>query len=164
MTMMTDTSKRQCFTSIQSRKLLGGMDSCQLCPSMDLVVFETSTSSQQSLYRTVSWQKVASIQREESASSSNNINASGSNCCCWSPNGRWIVVACDSQVSLYGVEPLANPPAGGGFGSSNGPTEAQHSWSLAHPVIGLSWMHVGRPHPTAWKSSEEELEEEVSWR
>jgi hypothetical protein len=156
--MLTDNpTKKQCFTSIQSRKLMGSLESCQLCPSMDLVVYGTSTASQQtSLYRTVSWQKVASITVPTSEQDFSSKT-------CWSPNGRWIAVATgDSQVSLYGVEPLANPPGGGSFGSSS--TEAQHFWNLSHPIVGFSWAHVGRPHPTAWKSSEAELEEEISWR
>jgi hypothetical protein len=151
--MLTDNPKKQCFTSIQSRKLLGGMESCQLCPAMDLVVFGTSTAKQQSLYRTVSWQKVASVASSSEAAP----------CTSWSPNGRWIAMACDSQVSLYGVEILANPP-GGFVPSTSASSEAQHAWTVSNLIIGLSWMHLGRPHPTAWKLTEEELEEEVSWR
>lgn len=160
-----DGNKKQCFTSIQSRKLLGGMDSCQLCPSMDLIVFGSS-ASQQSLYRTVSWQKVATINQDTTASSLESDapdTATVPTTTCWSPDGRWIVVANDSQVSLYGVEPLANPPGGATF-TNSGPTEAQHSWKVSHPVIGLSWAHVGRPHPTAWTPSTDEIEENVYWR
>jgi hypothetical protein len=154
--MMADETKyqqKQCFTCIQSRKLSAPLQTFELCPSMDLVVF--GTSAQQSLFRTVSWQKVANIQPLKETSQKTS--------CCWSPNGRWIAVAHDNYVSLYGVEPLANP-ADGGFTSSTGPTEAQHSWETSHPVVSLSWMHVGRRHPTAWKISEEESEEDASWR
>lgn len=154
-------TRKQCFTSIESRKLLGDMESFQLCPSMDLVVFGASTSPTQNLYRTVSWQKVASINMEESETKKQE---QGTSATCWSPNGRWIAVARDCLVSLHGVEPLANPPGGANFGNSSGPTEAQHSWYTQHPVLGLAWSHVGRRHPTAWKASTEELEEDVFWR
>jgi hypothetical protein len=155
-------AKKQCFTSIESRKLLGGMESFHLCPSMDLVVFGSSTSSTQNLYRTVSWQKVAAINVEEAETQPQQQTTTAT---CWSPNGRWIAVARDSLVSLHGVEPLANPPGGASFGSSSSaPTEAQHSWHTQHPVIGLSWSHVGRHHPTAWRASTEEEEDDVFWR
>jgi hypothetical protein len=154
-------TKKQCFTSIESRKLLGGMESFHLCPSMDLVVFGSSTSSTQNLYRTVSWQKVAAINVEESETQPPQQTTTAT---CWSPNGRWIAVARDSLVSLHGVEPLANPPGGASFGSSSTPTEAQHSWHTQHPVIGLSWSHVGQHHPTAWRASTEEEEDDVFWR
>ena len=144
---------KQCFTSIQSRKLSATLQTFELCPSMDLVIF--GTSAQQSLYRTVSWQKVANVQPLKETLQKTN--------CCWSPNGRWIAVAHDHKVALYGVEHLANPPDGG-FSSNTGPTEAQHSWELSHAVVALTWMHVGRPHPTAWSISEEESENDVSWR
>lgn len=157
--MMADNPRLQCFASIQSRKLLGSLESCQLCPAMDLVMFGTSTSKQQSLYRTVSWQKVASVSASSSSSSESTHCTSS-----WSPNGRWIAVACDSQVSLYGVEALANPTGGFAPASASASSEAQHSWTVANPIVGLTWMHVGRPHPTAWKLTEDELEEEVSWR
>lgn len=151
--MLTDNSKKQCFTSIQSRKILGDLESCQLCPSMDLILYGTSTTKQQNLYRTVSWQKVASITSPSESPP----------CTSWSPNGRWIAMACDSEVSLYGVEPLANPP--GGFAATTSPaSEAQHKWTVSCPIVGLSWMHVGRPHPTAWDLTDEEREEEISWR
>ncbi|CAJ1968858.1 unnamed protein product [Cylindrotheca closterium] len=157
------TTKKQCFTSIQKKKLLGAIDSFQLCPSMDLVVFGTSSTSAslQNLFRTVSWQKVASINLEESEKASNGESTSST--VCWSPNGRWIAVAKDSQVSLYGVEPLANPPTGTSFSGSSGPSEKNHSWRTQNPVISLYWAHVGRPHATAWKLSLEEEEEQTYW-
>ena len=156
-------TKKQCFTSIQKKKLLGAVDSFQLCPSMDLVVFGTSSTSAslQNLFRTVSWQKVASINLDESETAS--ISESSSTVC-WSPNGRWITVAKDSQISLYGVEPLANPSTGSSFSGSSGPSEKNHSWRTRSPVIGLYWAHVGRPHPTAWKLTLEEEEEQTFWR
>ena len=165
--LVDDSPKKQCFTSIQSRKLLGGMESCQLCPSMDLIVFGSSPS-QQSLYRTVSWQKVATINQDTASSSLKKDEPSKADpttktTTCWSPDGRWIVVANDTKISLYGVEPLANPPGGASF-NNNGPTEAQLSWDVQSPVIGLSWVHVGRHHPTAWKPSTDEVEDEVYWR
>eukprot|EP00980_Cylindrotheca_fusiformis_P020235 scaffold7316_cov123-Cylindrotheca_fusiformis.AAC.10 len=157
--------KKQCFTSIESRKLLGSMDAFHLCPSMDLVVFgSTALSKTHNLFRTVSWQQVALIHN-------NDVEESSSSKVCWSPNGRWIAVAHDTLVSLYGVEPLANPAAGASFGNGNNnnssstssTTEPQHSWHTHYPVIGLSWSHVGRDHPTAWKPSTDEEEEDVFW-
>jgi hypothetical protein len=123
---------------------------------MDLIVFGSS-AHQQSLYRTVSWQKVATINQDSELPLSQDEKT------CWSPNGRWVTVSYDHQVSLYGVEPLANPSGGVTF-TNSGPTEAQHSWHSQHKVIALSWAHVGRLHPTAWKASEDELEDEISWR
>ena len=119
----------------------------------DLVIF--GNSLQQSLFRTVSWQKVANLNvpRTETLKNTN---------CCWSPNGRLIALAHDHHVSLYGVEVLANPPDG--FSSSSGPTEAQHILVTSHPVVSLKWMHVGSPHPSVWDISEEESEADVSWR
>ena len=147
--------RKQCFTSIQSRKLLGHLESCNLCPSMDLVVYSTSANSHhQSLYRTLSWQKLATIAPDAE-------EPQGPCATCWSPSGRWIVVANDTLVSLYGAEPLANPPGGSGFASSG--NEAQYSWKCQAPVQGLSWAHVGRSHPTAWEPREEEEEQETSW-
>lgn len=156
-----NAAKKQCFTSIQKKKLLGSVNSFQLCPSMDLVVFSTSTSaSVQNLFRTVSWQKVASINLEESENASSNESSA----ICWSPNGRWITVAKGPEVSLFGVEPLANPSTGTSFSGSSGPSEKNHSWKTKSPVINLYWTHVGRPHPTAWKLSLEEEEEQTFWR
>jgi hypothetical protein len=165
------SSLKQCFTSIQSRKFLGNLESFNLCPSMDLVVYGTSESiHQHNLYRTMSWQKVASITPDtttatitsETEQEAGAAAAAHPAVTCWSPSGRWIAVAIDKTVSLYGVEPLANPPGGAGF--SNESTEAQHSWTVDHPVTGLFWAHVGRAHPTAWKTVEDEAEEELSWR
>lgn len=153
---------KQCFTSIQKKKLLGSLNSFQLCPSMDLVVFGTSSTSMslQTLFRTVSWQKVASINLEESETASTDESST----VCWSPNGRWITVAKDSQVSLYGVEPLANPSSVSSFSGNSGPSEKNHSWRTQSPVISLYWAHVGRPHPNAWKLNVEEEEEQTYWR
>lgn len=147
------TTAKQCFSSIQSRKLLGGLESCHLCPSMDLIVY--TAGSTQNLYRTMSWQKVATLVHEEDL-------ATTTSCCCWSPSGKWIAVANDKLVQLYGVEPLANP----GFSNTeSSSTEAQHSWTVENgSVKGLVWAHVGRAHPTAWRSLERELENEISWR
>lgn len=165
MTDEEEAPQKQCFTSIQSRKLLGGLESFHLCPSMDLLVYGTSAARhQQSLYRTMSWQKVASITPTNESASLEDAGAAAQHpaVTCWSPSGRWIVVAIDKSISLYGVEPLANPPGGGAFSSEA--TEAQHSWTVDHPVTGLFWAHVGRAHPTAWKIVEDETEEELSWR
>ncbi len=153
--MTEAVERKQCFTSIQSRKLLGNLESFLLCPSMDLVVYETSSSRhQQQMYRTVSWQKVATI--------TNEVEDDVQAVTCWSPSGRWIAVARDKTVSLYGVELLANPPGGAGF--SNEATEAQHSWTVDYPIKDLFWAHVGRSHPTAWRTCEDEREAELSWR
>jgi len=123
---------------------------------MDLVVYNASTAiHQHNLYRTMSWQKVAAITTETE-------DAPATTTTCWSPSGKWIAVANDKHVSLYGVEPVANPPGGGGFNSES--TEAQHSWMVDQPVIGLFWAHVGRAHPKAWKSLEDQVEDEISWR
>ena len=181
-----ETSQRrktkQCFTSIQSRKkLMGSLEGFHLCPSMDLVVFGThsvsssssSSSHHQNLYRTIHWQKVATITPDPSNETEGDMPLVAQQqhtpaVTCWSPSGRWIAVAMDKTVSLYGVEPLANPPGGlSGGGFSSDATEAQHSWTMEEdrqPVKGLFWAHVGRAHPTAWKTRKEEMEEEISWR
>jgi len=154
--MQVEEQPLQCFSSIQQRKLPGAIESCRLCPSMDLVLFGTSASSQHNIYRTVSWQKVASINPpEESKGSSPAL-------ICWSPNGEWVALGSQKKMSLYHVEQLANPPSGMSFGNSA--TEDQHRLSLSHSVIGVSWVHVGRPHPTAWEPTEDELASQVTWR
>jgi hypothetical protein len=176
----------------------------ELCPSMDLVLLDQGGIL--SIYRTLSWQKVAAIlpatprettnkngttDKISGHSSSSSSSTSSSLCFCWSPNGHWVAVANSTpqecQISLYGVENLANPvagvggsaappsdgPASSGMGGA-GPTDAQHSWSIVnkiqHPnhqtatVQSMHWIHVGRSHPTSCAVSAEEEEREMSWR
>lgn len=160
--MVIDTLSEplQCFTSIQSRKAFGDVDSLQLCPSMDLVLFSMSATRQQQLHRTVSWNKIATI-----APGDDIVGKGGrerTSTACWSPSGRWIVVAENAKVSLYDVEKVANRPIGSTFGSAN--TEADYMFQTSEPVQSLSWAHVGRRHPDAWIETEEEQEEDVSWQ
>jgi hypothetical protein len=103
----------------------------ELCPSMDLVVVESLSSSSSSssttsslvIYRTLSWQRVATINPTTSSTTAPNIatpsvpfaadNSNPKLCYCWSPNGQWVAVATSSRsdgegivISLHGVESL----------------------------------------------------------
>lgn len=145
------------FAVVQSRKFMAVdlPTNCQLaslCPSMDLVIVEspasaasssggggvgalatsrTSSSSTSSsslvIYRTMSWQKVATItpmnnQGEDEEGDIDHDDAAedgtsfGDNFTFpvsfgWSPNGQWVAVARHRHVALYGIEALANPMA-----------------------------------------------------
>jgi hypothetical protein len=194
-------------SSSSTRRVVGGtVESLNLCPSMDLCVYHTSKNHPSSrssaaaaagvdipLYRTISWQKVATI-RQDHNDDNDNVNnddhkdvgsddpphghepPTTTTTCCWSPSGRWIAVAMGHKVHLYGVELLANPPEGftGGGGGATATTTVQHSLerrrgqgqggsSSSSIVQGLYWAHVGRAHPTAWKMSQEEVEDALSW-
>jgi WD40 repeat protein len=158
----------QSFSSIQSRRVLGTLEALELCPSMDLCVYHTSTSTDIPLYRTISWQRVATIRQDDTDTSSSTTTTTTTTMtdpcsrCCWSPSGRWIAVARERNVHLYGVEPLANPPEG--YSGSNEATAVQHGLESSAVVTGLYWAHVGRAHPTAWNISEDEAEDYLSWR
>jgi hypothetical protein len=190
MTTTTTTDERDaqpCFSSIQSRKfwapLCNGV--CQLCPSMDLVVLglegnntnnsnngqdAAASSSTLWIHRAISWQKLATLP----------FNDNPATRCVWSPDGRQLAVATTTtacgannnnnnnqhhQVQLFGVESLSNPPATMGAAS----TTPNHIIELDYlpeqeMIVGLSWAHVGQPHPTAWTRTEEEREAQDSWR
>lgn len=157
---------QQSFSCIQSRRVLGNLQGLALCPSMDLCIYHTSASADIPLYRTMSWERVATIRQEEKDASithqqQHSLSSAG-HCCRWSPSGKWIAVAVQDQVHLYGVEPLANPPEG--YASASEATQVQYSLVVSDSVTGLYWAHVGRAHPTAWNRSENEIEEELSWR
>jgi hypothetical protein len=179
-----DTNTRPCFSSIQSRKFWAPLcnEVCQLCPSMDLVVLGleqgnhsninnnndnsggqaaavSSSSSTLWIHRAISWQKLATLPFHDHPATR----------CVWSPDGRQlaVAVACTGannrqQVQLFGVESLSNPPATMGAAS----TTPNHILELPEQqeIVGLSWAHVGQPHPTAWTLTEEEREARVSWR
>ena len=197
----------QCFSAIQSRKfLLLSSPSCApqslpvpfqlaaLCPSMDLVLVESPTSSSSTslvIYRTLSWQRVATINPTTNTNTNTSTSTSTTNsvensttsklCYCWSPNGQWVAVAASSTlgegiISLYGVENLHlgggvtgnSSYAGSGPTGSSGPTDAQHSWSIptadSNIIQAMHWLHVGRNHPSACEASRTEYEQEISWR
>jgi uncharacterized membrane protein YgcG len=169
-------------------------NACRLCPSMDLVVLGMPEAQQQQqsstltttntttvlpaatslwIHRTVSWQKLATLTYDKDTEM-------GATHVCWSPDGRLLAVAlAQSKVILYPVESLSNQGsanggasggAGGGFafGSTGGSDALSHHTLdlslLSSRIVGLTWAHVGRPHPTAWKLSQDQVEDQVSWR
>jgi hypothetical protein len=164
-----------------------------LCPSMDLILVESPNSSSSTslvIYRTLSWQRVATINPNTNTSSTTSTSTSTSTttsvenstyklCYCWSPNGQWVAVAASTRdegvISLYGVENLHlgggstgnSSYAGSGPTGSSGPTDAQHSWSIPTAdsnIQAMHWLHVGRNHPSACEASRTEYEQEISWR
>ena len=206
---MADTC--QSFSILQSRKFLlpatkGASDVdvnetkrstlsrlAKLCPSMDLILVQSSNSSSSLvIYRSLSWQKVADITLPESlGDTTEGVGSSSSSSknplsYCWSPNGQCTAVAHDSSIFLYGVESLVTASgAGAGGGATSGSSNA--TWTIdllreqkqQHPstigsssksddahvgVLGLHWLHVGKYHPTAAFPSAAEDEQEVSWR
>jgi WD40 repeat protein len=179
-TTTTDEGDTQpCFSSMQSRKFWAPPCSevCQLCPSMDLVVLglegnHTNTNTNNNgqaeaaaaaaastlwIHRAISWQKLATLPFHDNPATR----------CVWSPDGRQLAVACaNNQVQLFGVESLSNPPATMGAASTTPNHVLEFQWpeQQQQQIVGLSWAHVGRPHPTAWTLTEEEREAQVSWR
>jgi hypothetical protein len=179
--MMSTTDEgdtpQPCFSSIQSRKFWAPLchEVCQLCPSMDLVVLGlegnnnhgqavAASSSTLWIHRAISWQKLATLPFHDNPATR----------CVWSPDGRQLAVACGGgannnhqktkvQVQLFGVESLSNPPATMGATSTT-PNHILEFESSEQEIVGLSWAHVGQPHPTAWTLTEEEREAQVSWR
>ena len=181
-----------------------------LCPSMDLVIVESHNKNSRSskdndaaaatvpsasldIYRTMSWQKVASISTNTDSSSDmsddkGNISPPPPLRYGWSPNGQCVAVARGNKLSLYGVEDLSNPLAGDadiGVSNNDGgsnindssPSSSSSSSSSSHSMFtmtlpsretstirSLCWVHVGRDHPTASAPSQDELEREISWR
>jgi hypothetical protein len=208
---------KQCFSSIQSRKLWGPScpNTCRLCPSMDLAVLgiqmpPTSSSSTNEttaatttttttasmvttthqndenvaaavasslwIHRTVSWQRLATLSFEKHEGISRVT---------WSPDGRHLALASSDRVLLYQVESLSNQTGSYGSSSLSGvettPNHTlkilstkdigvgekghhHHHHSSSGRILGLTWAHVGRPHPTAWKISEDQVEAQISWR
>ena len=185
---------KQCFSSIQSRKLWAPMcpNACILCPSMDLVVLGVQTTPRSTgdskgaaentagfpaanclwIHRTMSWQKLASLTFEKAEAIKQAT---------WSPDGRFLALASlNGNVMLYQVESLSNQMgASYGGGGASGGIDPHHTISLSSSgvsggtlgapgtqkgILGLAWAHVGNPHPTAWKCSENQAEKEISWR
>jgi hypothetical protein len=206
---------KQCFSSIQSRKLWGPScpNTCRLCPSMDLAVLgiqmpptsssttnETATATTTTtttasmatatppttndddnvaavasslwIHRTVSWQRLATLSFEKHEGISRVT---------WSPDGRHLALASLDRVLLYQVESLSNQTGSYGSSSSGVETTPNHTLNVlskdvgvekghhhhhhhASRILGLTWAHVGRPHPTAWKLSDDQVEDQISWR
>ena len=196
------TAVCQSFSILQSRKFLlpaaSGISSdadadqenkrtwlsrlAKLCPSMDLILVQSKSSSLV-IYRSLSWQKVADIVLPESLGDAGEANSASSDSSplsyCGSPNGQCVAVAQDSSILLYGVESLVTA-SGMGAGASSGSSNA--TWTIdvmggtkqEQPsssdddthihVLGLHWVHVGKYHPTAAFPTAAEEEQEVSWR
>ncbi len=154
----------------------------KLCPSMDLILVQSKSSSLV-IYRSLSWQKVADILLPESLGDTVEANSASSDSSplsyCWSPNGQCVAVSQDSRILLYGVESLVTA-SGMGTGASSGSSnatwtidvmeETKHEQASSNEddmpihVLGLHWVHVGKYHPTAAFPTAAEEEQEVSWR
>ena len=132
----------------------------RFCPSMDLVLIATSATQQHHLYRTVSWNKVATVAANEELVGNDNTQPSKS-VACWSPDGRWVSVAENNKVLLYDIELVANRPIGGAFGSNS--TEPEHSFEASQSVQALHWAHVGRQHPEVSVETIDQREKNISW-
>ena len=77
-------------------------------------------------------------------------------------------------IALYPIEALSNTNSnasnggGGGEGTLSSTMTPHHTFQLQDTesscVQSLHWSHVGRPHPKAWKLSQDQSEEEISWK
>jgi hypothetical protein len=143
-----------------------------------------------SLHRTVSWQKLATIEsagisivdeetiegeagRDDGITTSPSTTAATTSTThvCWSPDGRLLAVA-GATVELYDVEALASSNAQNGDAveigrimtwkpTSNITSNNNNNNKQPHVIRGMIWAHVGRPHPSC-KITEDEVEETVS--
>lgn len=178
--MQEERAAACCFTLIQSRKFRSAPrpSVVQLCPSMDLIVWATtataaaasSANHKVNIHRSVSWQTVATV-------TAGGADDEVPKHAVWSPDGKYWAVATEpassedennsnsssgsTTISLYNVETLSNHADAPPFFSFQVVKEGEGDESS---VLGLSWHHVGRPHPTAWNISEDAVEEQVSWR
>ena len=170
--MVDDTKMAACqsFSLLQSRKFLfpatkGAADAdadisvdvvsenkrstlrrlAKLCPSMDLILVQSTTSSSSSspllvIYRSLSWQRVADITLPESmgdttatAAEATTENSSTAPLLsyCWSPNGQCVAAALESSIFLYGVESLVTASgAGGGGGGATSGSSSNATWAI----------------------------------
>lgn len=136
-------STKQCFCSIQTRKLPSPSlpSICSLCPSMDLICLVRGDTLW--FHRTVSWQRLATFQQDDCQVCS----------VCWAPDGRSLAVAfSDGTIALHHVEAL----------SSDEYTGEIQTLSLPR-VISLTWAHVGQPHPS-WTLTQDEMERQITWQ
>jgi hypothetical protein len=162
----SEDDPKKCFSIIQTKKFWAPLlnPTCKLCPSMDLVVLGMQTPSEPAsasslwLHRTVSWQRLSTLTNFDAKDSEEGVTHFA-----WSPDGRKFAVAMTTgDVVLYQVEVMVSSP-------SSMPGEAGSQGLLCvmpvaeEGIVGLTWMHVGRNHPS-WHLSDAEQEEEVSWR
>ena len=170
---------KKCFSVIQTKKFLAPplLTACRLCPSMDLVILgmqtpvDASSAASLWLHRTVSWQRLATLTEFEddttTANNNNDINAEaekeGVNHVAWSPDGRKFALALpNGNVVLYHVEAMVSS----GSSSMTGDAGLQGLLCVVpvsqESILGLTWAHGGRQHPS-WNLSEAEQEAEISW-
>lgn len=91
--------------------------------------------------RTVSWQRVASSDKEFTA-------------LCWSPDGTLLALALsEGGYVLYDLE----------LGMTDEEESFVHQELGKLKVKALFWAHVGRPHP-GWALTDDEKERELEWR
>ena len=169
------TSKNnKCFSTIQTKKFLAPplLTACRLCPSMDLVILGMQTPADASsaaslwLHRTVSWQRLSTLTEFEddndTTSDAEHNNNEGVNHVAWSPDGRKFALALpNGNIVLYHVEAMVSS------GRSMAGDAGSQGLLCVVPVsqesiLGLTWAHGGRQHPS-WNLSEAEQEAEISW-
>ena len=118
----------------------------KLCPSMDLILVQSTNSSPSSspslvIFRSLSWQRVADITLPESmgdttaaaAAETTTENSSSTPLLsyCWSPNGQCVAAALESSIFLYGVESLVTAlGAGGGGGGAMSGSSSNATWTI----------------------------------
>jgi Anaphase-promoting complex, cyclosome, subunit 4/Anaphase-promoting complex subunit 4 WD40 domain len=154
-------AEHKSFTPIHTKRFWSLVNTCSLCPSMDLVVFgmlpkKTTTDSVLWIHRTVSWQRLATL--------------AGMSCTAWRPDGRLLAVAHRHGIVLYHLEDLLSssssamrtalsPEQEESLESGAGVVGLLH---LDSSVSGLCWSHVSTPHPS-WQLSCQEMVAQSSW-
>ena len=131
------------------------------CSSTSPSPSSSTSSTTLWIHRILSWQKLTAFTLKDAATF-----------VAWSPDGRQVAMAqTTNQVSLYQVEALSKQ--NGTTAAATTTTTAHsdmdgtpphHTFTVDYPVTNLSWVHVGRPHPTAWNATQNQIEQELSWR
>jgi Anaphase-promoting complex, cyclosome, subunit 4/Anaphase-promoting complex subunit 4 WD40 domain len=151
------------FTPIHTKRFWSLVNTCSLCPSMDLVVFgmlqkKTTTDSVLWIHRTVSWQRLATL--------------AGMSCTAWRPDGRLLAVAHRHGIVLYHLEDLLSSSSSA-MRTALSPEQEESLeaaggagvvglLNLDSSVSGLCWSHVSTPHPS-WQLSCQEMVAQSSW-
>jgi hypothetical protein len=114
----------------------------KLCPSMDLILVQSTNSSSSSsslvIYRSLSWQRVADITLPELLPLGDTTTTETAGIdhntplisYCWSPNGQCVAVALESSIFLYGVESLVTASGAGSGGGATSGSSSNTTWTI----------------------------------